>query len=196
MTLKIRIKRPLFQSSRPKYGARRPSHATAGGDRTFLDTLAERADSQQLEALRNQQVQRPPITSRILEEVPEPEPTPISKGNTATPSVSPSDLRPVRKEASPPPSPPRSGTMMRVFSWLQKRATLRATKQLRVSETVSLGEKRFVAIIQVEDRKFLIGGGASSVSLLTQLDAATESVSIPVGSIPAPEPLPRLRGVY
>jgi flagellar biogenesis protein FliO len=85
---------------------------------------------------------------------------------------------------------------MRVFSWLQARTTRRATKQLQVSEVVSLGEKRFVAIIQVENRKFLIGGGASSVALLTHLDAGTESIGVPVASIPVPEPLPRLRGVY
>jgi len=39
---------------------------------------------------------------------------------------------------------------------------------LRVAETVSLGEKRFVALIRVEESEFLIGGGASSVSLLAQ----------------------------
>jgi flagellar biogenesis protein FliO len=68
---------------------------------------------------------------------------------------------------------------------------LGTTKQLRVSETVSLGEKRFVAILHVENRKFLIGGGASSVTLLTQLDAVNESVNSS-----ASEPLPRSRGVY
>ena len=40
---------------------------------------------------------------------------------------------------------------------------------LRVAETVSLGEKRFVALVRVENCEFLIGGGASGVSLLTQL---------------------------
>jgi len=47
----------------------------------------------------------------------------------------------------------------------------RPEKQLRVSETVPLGEKRFVAVLQCEGRKFLIGGGSSGVSLLTSLDA-------------------------
>jgi len=196
MTLKVRIKRPLFQSSGPKYGARRFRHAEGGGDRTFLDTLTERADSQQLEALRNQQVQRPPMADRIVAEVSESEPDFIPKVDAVTLRVPAGHQRQVRKEASLPSAPSRTRTLMRVFSWLQARTTRRATKQLQVSEVVSLGEKRFVAIIQVENRKFLIGGGASSVALLTHLDAGTESIGVPVASIPVPEPLPRLRGVY
>jgi hypothetical protein len=44
------------------------------------------------------------------------------------------------------------------------------SKRLQVAETVSLGEKRFVAVIKVDGREFLIGGGATNVSLLAQLD--------------------------
>jgi hypothetical protein len=195
MTLKVRIKRPLFQTTRPKYGARRFSHAAAEGDRTFLETLTDNIDSQQLDALRNQQVQRQPDASRIPEEVTDPDPAPIRNVNSSTP-ISASHSFPAAKENSVPAKPPRPGALMRLFSWLQKRAVLRATKQLRVSETISLGEKRFVAILQVENRKFLIGGGASNVALLTQLDAQSESANTPAVSIPAPAPLPRLRGVY
>jgi hypothetical protein len=43
------------------------------------------------------------------------------------------------------------------------------SKRLHVAETVSLGEKRFVAVIKVDGREFLIGGGASNVALLAQL---------------------------
>ena len=195
MTLKVRIKRPLFQTTQPKYGARRFSHAAVGGDRTFFETLTGAAESQQLEALRNQQVQRQPVASRTPEEITEPNPDPIPKVNLATP-ISPSHSFPAERENSVPAKPQRPGALMRLFSWLQKRAVLRATKQLRVSETISLGEKRFVAILQVENRKFLIGGGASSVALLTQLDAQSETAGTPVASMPAPAPLPRLRGVY
>ena len=76
--------------------------------------------------------------------------------------------------ASPPPPPLALSGLKRAFQWLQKRCAQRATKQLRVAETVSLGEKRFVAILDVEGRKYLIGGGATNVSLLTQLNAGTE----------------------
>ncbi len=45
------------------------------------------------------------------------------------------------------------------------------TRRLRVAETVSLGEKRFVSIIEVDGVSFLIGGGTSNLALLAQLPA-------------------------
>ena len=42
-------------------------------------------------------------------------------------------------------------------------------RRLRVSETVSLGDKRFVSIVEVDGVSFLIGGGTATVSLLTPL---------------------------
>lgn len=94
--------------------------------------------------------------------------------------------------APPNPShqdPPSPGRLLRALSWLQKRYSQRTTKQLRVAETVSLGEKRFVAILDVEGRKYLIGGGAGNVCLLTQLDGASTSAE--------PElPVMRLHGVH
>lgn len=64
----------------------------------------------------------------------------------------------------------------RLFSFLRTRAV--APKQLRVAETVSLGEKRFVAIVQVEGQRFLIGGGAAGVSLLTELDRVPKAKTV------------------
>jgi len=43
-------------------------------------------------------------------------------------------------------------------------------KRLRICESVPLGDKRFVAVIQVDDQQFLLGGSANSVSLLAQLE--------------------------
>jgi len=42
-------------------------------------------------------------------------------------------------------------------------------KTLSIRETASLGERRFVAVIQFERQRFLIGASPSSVNLLTQL---------------------------
>ena len=71
----------------------------------------------------------------------------------------------------------------KVGQWLgdlfQGRLKLVREKKLQVVETVSLGEKRFVTILQVEGRKLLIGGSSSRVSLLASLDdaaSATESL--------------------
>ena len=70
-----------------------------------------------------------------------------------------------------------AGMLRGAFSWLHKNYVPTAKKQLRVSETVSLGEKRFVAIIHVEGQKFLIGGGSTGVSLLTQLGEREQSTN-------------------
>jgi hypothetical protein len=70
-------------------------------------------------------------------------------------------------------------TLPRVWSWLRGRYALTATKRLRLAETVSLGEKRFVALITLEGREFLIGGGASGVSLLAQLGPREQSPQDP-----------------
>jgi flagellar biogenesis protein FliO len=43
-------------------------------------------------------------------------------------------------------------------------------KNLVLCETVSLGEKRFVAVVQFENERFLVGGSNASVSLLSRLE--------------------------
>jgi hypothetical protein len=70
-----------------------------------------------------------------------------------------------------------SKMLRRAWSFLHARYKISTTKRLRVSETISLGEKRFVAIVAVEGREFLIGGGVSGVSLLAQLGSATGAAS-------------------
>lgn len=64
----------------------------------------------------------------------------------------------------------QGGLLSRLFSWFRQRVGAPSSKELRLAETVQLGEKRFVAIIHVEGRKFLIGGGTDGVNLLKQLD--------------------------
>ena len=72
---------------------------------------------------------------------------------------------------------PTKSVLVRAWGWLQSKYAQRPTKRLRVAETVSLGEKRFVSIVVVEGREFLIGGGTSGVSLLAHLSSTKESVS-------------------
>jgi hypothetical protein len=71
------------------------------------------------------------------------------------------------------PRGPLSG-LARIWSWLHSKYTKSAGKRLRLSEVVSLGDKRFVALVKVEDREFLVGGAASGLSLLAQLDKTSE----------------------
>ena len=44
---------------------------------------------------------------------------------------------------------------------------------LKVSEVASLGERRFVAVVQCGEERFLIGGAGASVNLLSRLQAPT-----------------------
>lgn len=59
----------------------------------------------------------------------------------------------------------------------------RSRRELRLRETLSLGERRFVAVVEYENSRFLIGGGASSVGLLTRL--ADRPAASPVTSAEA-----------
>jgi len=55
-------------------------------------------------------------------------------------------------------------------------------KQLRLCETAQLGEKRFVAVIQVDQERFLIGGASNSVVLLSRLSDHSSSPDLPTHS--------------
>jgi flagellar biogenesis protein FliO len=59
------------------------------------------------------------------------------------------------------------------LKWITRRVKVQQVrKSLRICENVSLGEKRFVAVVQVDDERFLIGGSSGSVSLLSRLREA------------------------
>ena len=53
----------------------------------------------------------------------------------------------------------------RLQTWLRRQPH----RQLRCCESLSLGEKRFVAVVQFEQMRFLVGGTASSIALISQL---------------------------
>lgn len=60
-------------------------------------------------------------------------------------------------------------------SWLRKQfGSRRSRKRLRVCETVSLGDKRFVAVIEVDGEQFLVGGASNSVATLARLARSPE----------------------
>jgi hypothetical protein len=60
------------------------------------------------------------------------------------------------------------------IKWILRGVRIQPTrKTLRLCENLPLGDKRFVAVIQVESERFLIGGAAGSVSLLTRLQEKT-----------------------
>ena len=67
----------------------------------------------------------------------------------------------------------------RAWQWLQTRRQWQlASRRLLLCETVSLGEKRFLAIVKVDGQQFLVGGAAASVSMLAQLNGPGEFAGI------------------
>ena len=79
------------------------------------------------------------------------------------------------------------GLLTRAWRWIRARRISRSsTRRLQVDASVSLGEKRFVAVIQVDGHQFLIGGGATNVVLLAKLgrkgsfgEVLNETMNIP-----------------
>lgn len=55
--------------------------------------------------------------------------------------------------------------------WAGRLQRHRSEKQLRLRETLQLGERRFLAVVEFEQFRFLIAGTANSVALLSQLSA-------------------------
>jgi flagellar biogenesis protein FliO len=55
----------------------------------------------------------------------------------------------------------------------------RPVRQLRLCETLGLGERRFLAVVQFGGLKFLIGGTGSSVALLAKLPANAAQLEEP-----------------
>ena len=48
-------------------------------------------------------------------------------------------------------------------------------KQLRLREILQLGERRFLAVVEFEQTRFLVAGTASSITLLSSLPSAAPS---------------------
>lgn len=58
------------------------------------------------------------------------------------------------------------------WRWLERKRTQQlSARRLRLAETISLGEKRSVSIVQVDGAQYLIGCSTGSVQLLAVLDS-------------------------
>ena len=57
----------------------------------------------------------------------------------------------------------------------------RREKRLRLRETLSLGEKRFLAVVEFDQEEFLVGGTGSSLALLTRVQSGTRPVGLSSG---------------
>ncbi|MGO8789065.1 MAG: flagellar biosynthetic protein FliO [Terriglobia bacterium] len=60
-----------------------------------------------------------------------------------------------------------------LWQWTQRAVKTRKPRRLRVCETLSLGERRFLAVIEFDRQEFLVGGTGNSLELLAQLREGT-----------------------
>jgi len=67
------------------------------------------------------------------------------------------------------PVPTWELALKRAWLWARRAAKSRRTRRLRVCETLSLGERRFLAVIEFDRQEFLVGGSGNSLQLLARL---------------------------
>jgi hypothetical protein len=83
-------------------------------------------------------------------------------------------------------SAPNENRVPTSFSWLERAwdwarkqlESQKAKKRLRVCESVSLGEKRFVAVVEINGQEFLVGGASSSMATLAHLGPSQDFAEV------------------
>ncbi len=87
-----------------------------------------------------------------------------------------------------------NGLLSRIWGWFKARQLAHSSdRRLRVAASASLGEKRFVALIQIDDQQFLVGGGSTNVVLLAQVNAKEQFGVMVKEHMSAPKPRPAKR---
>ena len=71
------------------------------------------------------------------------------------------------------PEAPWVVALKNLWQWTRRAANPRKARRLRVCETLSLGERRFVAVIEFDRQEFLVGGTGNSLELLARLQEGT-----------------------
>ena len=69
---------------------------------------------------------------------------------------------------APTPSLPR--LFQRLVCFLRKIKVRRRERSLRLCDSLALGEKRFVTVVECEHHRFLLGVTSQSISLLHKLE--------------------------
>lgn len=73
------------------------------------------------------------------------------------------------REAQKPAAPPVGGLLKKGIDLFQR---VRKENRMTVVEQISLGGKRQLALVQIDGREFLIGGGPDSINIITPIDNA------------------------
>ena len=74
---------------------------------------------------------------------------------------------------TPLPEPAWVAALKHFWEWARRSAAVRKRRRLRVCETLSLGERRFIALIEFDRQDFLVGGSGNSLELLARLQDGT-----------------------
>jgi len=131
-----------------------------------FDTFAPAA-RQQPSPIAPGPVAAPPMFHEILRDC---EDKPLQSRARLSESSWPYRPKMMQKQKLPQPS-----TLTRALSWLKKQYPAVQEKRMHVAENIPLGEKRFVALVTVDGREFLIGGGPTGLSLLSQWESGNQS---------------------
>ncbi len=95
----------------------------------------------------------------------------ISKALATVPVSSTPDAGPMNSHKLMQVTHGPVGVITRTWKWLrQQHVTRTSSPRLKLEHSISLGQKRFAALIEVQGVRFLVGGGASNVSLLAKLE--------------------------
>lgn len=143
MNLKISVERPSSQRV-PRRAAREAKQPLqyAPAVRPIRAPYPDYTGEQEIASLHNQQVSLRTPPARLVPPPQKPAPEPVAEQ-------------------------PKRSLLGRTFKWLRSNAA--AEKKLRVIETVPMGDKRMVAIIEADGQRFLVGCSSSGVSLLSSL---------------------------
>jgi flagellar biogenesis protein FliO len=79
----------------------------------------------------------------------------------------------------------KRGFLKIVWQWIRRAAKARKPRRLRVCETLSLGDRRFLAVIEFDRQEFLVGGTGSSLEVLARLQQGTLVPEVHVPGNPA-----------
>ena len=77
--------------------------------------------------------------------------------------------------------------------WYMRRTRGTSPGRLRISDKAALGKNVFVAVVEVDDKRYLVGAGESGVGLISELEALAEVAEEPADE-PAQEPAAELAG--
>ena len=70
-------------------------------------------------------------------------------------------------------------TVPLVLWWFVRKSRGSTTNRLRISDKAPMGKNTWVAVVEVDDKRFLVGAGENGVGLISELEALPEVVAEP-----------------